>query len=338
MLQNDFQPKPKQTASRDYSISKNTPIVIYGGGRLCEPLIKRLTDAGYKVNAILDQNPDAIKGLLFPVMTPENYFSSMGDSFVFVALANGISHSKVAKKLIKIGFTKILFLSLYIHSSFSFIMTNAWNSFYAGNFDVSIPEYDSLWQVSSNDFIMHEDNSGYVVVIVHKDHILTSNTTDYNDPFSAYKIDPTQQPESLLDFNKHFTDPDFLRRFTETVKAFKTGAADTLDKFMFDPYRFFLICASPAKLDKTGFFNLFDGHHRTLYLINREFNGIPIRIKKEDWVKYFNENAAQNLMNYCRNLDSLPFQICHPAFVMFPVQEREAEIVFMELYNKLCIN
>jgi hypothetical protein len=60
-------------------------------------------------------------------------------------------------------------------------------------------------------------------------------------------------------------------------------------------------------------------------------DGIPLKMKRAEWDAYFREHQAQALMDYCRQLQSLPAVVKHPAFMSFPVLEREPDAEFLRL-------
>jgi len=309
-----------------YSISMDEPLVVYGGGQIGIAAAIRLMDSGYNVAAILDKHPDGVKDSPVIVLTPEKYFSVNGDAFVFVSLGDGIVHTSVARRLVAAGFTRVLFLPLFLGSKSAISMVHSWNEFYCGEYGVSIPAYDSLWNVSLEDFILHEDNSESVVVVVHKEYVRTLEVATKPNPYSDF----VRIPDSVLPYvDKPISD----------VSCFSKNSAD-LDSFLqrslhYNPHDFYTCCAAPSTLNEKGYFNLIDGSHRCCYMVEKGFHGLPLRVEKAQWESFFKERQAQELMNHCKSLDTLPLAVHHPAFVKLPYSERIPEKEFLDLFHSL---
>jgi len=107
------------------------------------------------------------------------------------------------------------------------------------------------------------------------------------------------------------------------------------ENVLYDGLNYFIDAAPPAKLNSNGNFNLLDGHHRTCFLFYNKFHGIPLQVLKMEYEKYFNQEAANALMEYCKELDEVPLKIWHPAFVRLPVNKNLYDKNFNILYNAL---
>ena len=313
-----------------YTIIKHDPIAIYGGGIIGLSIARQLIEASYNVCAIFDRNPDGVTNAPVNVMHSHDYINK--NVIVFVTLMNGIEHTRVAQKLKNEGFEKIFFLPLFLQSAAAKSMIQVWNAFLCGKYDVFIPSYNSLWAVSSSDFILHEDESGFVVAIVHKNHVYSGKNAASDNAFSHYRV----LIGSLLQVcDKPIDDIIFKEKFLSGL-PFKDELTNYLhDTLFFNANDFFLSCAAPSELNEKGYFNLLDGHHRCFFLVDKGFKGIPLRILKHEWELYFKEREAQALMDYCMNLDSLPIPVKHPAFVFIPVKEREPDEDFLRLLRKV---
>ena len=327
--------EPIEEVKFQFMLSKQEPIAIYGGGYLGLKMARTLISDGYDVVVILDRNPAGVKHSPVCVMTAEDFYLMKRDAFVIIMLVNGVQHTNVAQKLHAIGFHKILFLPLYLRSSVAKKMVDIWNVFSEGHYDVIVPSYDMLWHVHSNDFALREDDAGFVIGVVHKDHVYTETKSESLLAIFTHFPEFDVMPDFYYD--KNIDDPIIFDEVCGPF-PFSDDLTSFLENAMFSPEEYFAGCAAPAALnDKKGYFNILDGHHRSLFLVKKGFKGIPLRIKKSEWELYFREEMAQKLMDYCRNLDSLPFEIKHPAFVRFPVREREADEEFVRLYEKLCL-
>ncbi|MDR2547750.1 MAG: hypothetical protein LBC96_09665 [Lachnospiraceae bacterium] len=313
-----------------YNITKAEPIAVYGGGYIGLSLTRKLLAAGYNVCAVLDINPAAVIDSPIPVVTAEEFYSSYGAAFVFVSLGDGVVHAAVARRLITIGFSRILFLPLYLRTTAAKQMVMSWNIFFTGSYNVIMPTYDSLWDVYASDFVFYDDGN-FVFVLIHKDFVRIgkwiSREQISDHLYSSYYEMETSVKKSSLGKTIESMEGD---RYNEEKIDFYENS------LFYDPQSFFVNCAAVAIFDnKTGYFNLVDGWHRLRYMLKSGFCGMPLKIRKAEWELFFNEQQAKNLMNHCKNIEYLPFQIKHPAFFHLPVKEGKPDEVFLQLYGNL---
>lgn len=326
----------KQTPS---FVIKDHQIAIYGGGINGKDVATRLLHAGLNVSCIVDSNPTDVIGSPVPVKTAIKCFDEHGDIIVFISLRNALSHYEVAKSLNAVGFSKLIFLPLYLQSKAAKWMIEAWRLIFEGIYTVEIPVYESLWDVNPYDFVLDDSVSGFVSVIIHKQHIFIRAHYDdrysKENPYGSYAV----WGERRYSINKikrgvSICDESVLSYFSEnSVDYIKKN--NYYKGCMFNPGEFFQAGALPAELNENGVFFLLEGHHRASFLLNSGFTGIPLRIRKTDWEAYFQERYAKELMDYCRNLDYLPKMVLHPAFIKLPVDESIHDAKFDELINQL---
>ncbi len=317
---------------KTYVVSKTKPIAIFGGGQIGLTITQKLVNAGYNIVCIIDQNPSGVKTSSIPVLTPLEAFSKYGDIFVFISLANGAFHTAVAKMLSDIGFRSLLFLPLILRSHAAKKMLRAWNCFFVGNFSVPIPNYCELWNICIDDFI-HDQHQDFVTIVIHKDYAHFCRISCYPDnPYSAY-----YQKNELIEDLSQYSIADTVSDRVLATAPYRQGVLDMLESALFSPADFYAELAAPASLnEETGYFEIIDGFHRTKFLIDKDLSGIPLRVRKSEWAQYFKQEQAQNLMNHCKNIESLPFAVKHPAFIRFPVIRRKPDDEFIRLYNELC--
>ena len=322
-----------------YSLSPINKIVVYGGGYNGINTVLRLQSEGFNIIALLDSQPNKIKKSPVPVMTAEEFFTTYGDTvFVFLSVQNGIMHTPIARQLRNIGFTRILFLPLCLRSTAATEMMRVWNNFLAGGFHVKIPHYECIWHVSADDFIIEKYYNDLVTVIIHQDYVRTS---------VSYPIEHPQHPTEAHDYLGFSIEDSvatilknnpaycFNEAIAKDVQGFTPQQTNFYEKAIFDLGTFFSMSAAAATYNPgERCFNLVDGWHRSHWLANNKFLGIPLRIKYSDWLSYFKEKEAQRLMDYCKELDYLPFEVKHPAFIRFPVKKQN-DNKFLDLYNLL---
>jgi len=313
-----------------YKITKNEPIAVYGGGKLGIPTAIKLLESGYNLSVIIDRNPDEVKNSPVPVLALSNIDKLNTNIFIFMSVGIGPQHTGIADTLFTQGFVRLLFLPLYLRSTAAKNMVRAWNTFFVGGYDVEVPDYDSLWCVYADDFIYRKEKSGYVNVMVHKDDIHTEGLEMNRDNHYWSYVPSCGEDLHLKDIP--IDSPVAQKHFTENSSGWLSSF---YDNSMFDFIESFLDNPASAGLNENGYFNIYDGHHRSVYLINKGFKAIPLRVKKNEWQQYFKEKEAQALMDYCKGRDSLPLPLHHPAFIKFPVCIDEPDEKFLNLYGKL---
>ncbi|QTS84871.1 hypothetical protein JLK41_16245 [Ectopseudomonas khazarica] len=314
-------------------------VVVYGGGQIGVGFCRRLLQHGVSVRAIIDRKPEGVADSPVPVMSVEACLQQHGNVPVFVAIGNGLAHPEIARVLRGVGYTTILHLPVYLRGEKAAAMTRAWNAFYSGDYATPCASFDDLYTVRATDYIL-STLSDYVTSIVHKDYVYTVRRSydgidhDYADYFKWQG-----QSQDLIDkaTNVRLDDPvvktllPFDELFTREQAEFYRS------KTFFDLSDYYREAASVAVFDEALHrFNILDGSHRAFYLERQGFDGIPLKMKKDEWEAYFRERQAQALMDHCRTLHTLPVVVKHPAFMSFPVREREPDAEFMRLLKDLC--
>lgn len=315
------------------------PVVIYGGGQIGVGFCRRLMQSGVNVRAIIDRNPQGVTNAPVPVMTVEACIQSTGNALVFVAIGNGLAHPAIARALHSVGYDRVLHLPVFLRGERAAAMTQAWNAFYSGDYAVPFCSFDELYTVRAGDYLLSAF-SDYVTAIVHKDYVYTVRRSyegiehDYADYFKWQG-----QEQDVIDkaTNVRLDDPA-VKALLPCDELFTQEQLDFYRaKTFFDMGHYHREAASVAVFDGALHrFNILDGSHRAFYLERQGFDGIPLKMKRAEWDAYFREHQAQALMDYCRQLQSLPAVVKHPAFMSFPVLEREPDAEFLRLLEGVC--
>jgi hypothetical protein len=317
-----------------FNVSQSSSIYIYGAGHLGTSVCNKLLSANYNVVGILDQNRNLEKKpvkLYYPGEEPY-----LDDACIFICLYNGLQHTSVARNLQKRGYNKILFLPLFLNTRSSKRMIYIYNCLMAGYLDIMtcIPLYNELWKLRLEDYFLRETKK-YVTVMIPSNHVYTGKQKKI-DGFDAFEDCSPENiitpPNSDFKFDSPF-DESMSYMFEQLLKRFDLHSF--FKNALFDGLDYFIDAAPPARLKSNGKFNLLDGHHRTCFLFNNKFQGIPLQILKTEYEQYFNQKAANTLMEYCKELDELPLNIYHPAFVRFPVNNNLFDENFNVLFNAL---
>lgn len=319
--------------------SIDEPVVIYGGGQIGVGFCRRLMQGGVNVRAIIDRNPQGVTNAPVPVMTVEACIQEIGNARVFVAIGNGLAHPPIARVLRSVGYTKVLHLPVFLRGERAATMTQAWNAFYSGDYAAPFASFDELYTVRADDYLLSAF-ADYVTAIVHKDYVYTVRRSydgiehDYADYF---KWQGQEQDVIEKATNVRLDDPA-VKALLPCDELFTKAQLDFYRaKTFFDMGHYYREAASVAVFDGAAHrFNILDGSHRAFYLERQGFEGIPLKMKRAEWQAYFRECQTQALMDYCRHLQSLPVVVKHPAFMSFPVLEREPDAEFLRLLEGVC--
>ena len=319
--------------------SIDEPVVVYGGGQIGIGFCRRLLKHGVDVRAIIDRTPQGVINAPVPVLSVETCFQNYGNVLVFVAIGNGLAHPEIAHVLRNAGYTTILHLPVFLRGEKAAVMTRAWNAFYLGDYAVPCASFDELYTVLAKDYVL-STLSDYVTSIVHKDYIYTVRRSydgidhDYVDYFKWQ-----DQSQEVIDkaTNVRLDDPIVKKLLPYDALFTKEQVDFYRSKTFFDLSDYYREAASVAVFDETLHrFNILDGSHRAIFLERGGFDGIPLKMKKNEWEAYFRERQAQALMDHCKNFQSLPLVVKHPAFMSFPVREREPDVEFIRLLKDVC--
>lgn len=103
-----------------YDVEIDDDILIYGCGSLGQAICKNLNKSGYNVKAYIDKKADSIKECLgHPVLSIEQlHNSSSKHGLIIIALNSGIEHDDIAQVLNRLGFEKILYISMAKYSEY----------------------------------------------------------------------------------------------------------------------------------------------------------------------------------------------------------------------------
>jgi hypothetical protein len=314
-----------------FEISSKTPIYLYGAGNLGIYTYDKLLSTGYNVLGILDQKGALDKHVNVDIFKPEEE-PYVEDACIIICLLNGLHHIPVAQKLYSRGYTKILLLPMHLNSRPARTMISQFNHMISDELELltNIPLYDELWKVNANDYFLREEGQ-FVTVLVPVSHIYTNKRKfEGTHPFEVYSPEVINTPagfhhDSPIETAMNYTD-DAIRKRDDLYSMY--------ERVLFEGLEFFIDSAPPARYDLKGYFNLLDGHHRSSFLLHRGFKGIPVRVLKTEYEIYFNQKAASDLMDYSKTLETIPFEVTHPAFVRFPVQNRK-DTKFENLSNQL---
>lgn len=294
--------------------NKQIDIVLYGVNRYSQQLADTFCDNGYQVLAYLDRRADElVKVNGIDVYDMESFSYKGKEICVIIMLQNAMQHDEIAQELFKKGVEKIVFvpMSFKYKGKYTGDIIKAYNNIIQGNFEeIEIPYYKTLIQDSNmrpREKFYTEDKN-YVTILVSADILYTAiiEPEPYADvPLSAFK--PYDQ------MFKYFL-PDGAGDIKEYLEKFGVNSCNYTNSFTNDRIilqreqlyeiwnehfqegiDFFVSSAPGARWNSSGYFNLMEGQHRSLFLLKKGIYYLPVQISKDDYEKWKNNDWLEKL-------------------------------------------
>ena len=122
--------------------------------------------------------------------------------------------------------------------------------------------------------------------------------------------------------NRYFEITNIVR--TEEEKEKELYQREALFRVYLKEYdkglNFFVDSAPLVVWNPKGYFNLYGGHHRTMFLLHKKHNYFPVKIEAEAFDRWCNITIFKKLKKYIyeNKVDVLYAPIPHPGFMSFP--------------------
>ena len=329
------------------NITKQTPIFIYGGGEQGNIVANKLKSQGYNVFAGLDRYKSGkhiINNIFTYTLGSEPDFAEKKEGIVIICLANGLLHKTVADQLYQAGYRYIVFLPLEYNlcTKMKEQLTNQYNII--TNPITEVDEINIIYnyeKYKTFDFqctnaILEEDKD-YVTVLINLE-ILHSVSYDlcegdktkifskpeyrdiniaqhpYNDLYSFFNVesDSLHRYFGTLELKREEDEKrEELNKRENLYRIFKTE----LQKGM----NFFVSSAPMVVMNPKGYFNLAQGHHRTLFLLNEQYTLFPVKMKINDFKVWCNNKVYEELKNWIleKGIEKTYAPIPHPGMLDF---------------------
>lgn len=340
-------------------IDNHTSFVIYGCGEVGNNCYRTLTKNGYSVIYGLDKKKegrDVIEGIYTYILGSEPEEIDKKEMVVIICLANGLIHKKVADTLYKGGYKYIVFLPMQhcITDTKRMQLTHQYNAFLQGNVSIEktrIQDYHAylLPNLDINNGIVREEEN-YITVWCGIEILFSESLelwegdktkiwikSEYEDKnilahpckslFDYFDME-TSNADFYFSCNKESVSEDEVKRkLNEREKLFRIFKKEH-NKGM----DFFIEGAPGAIWNPKHYWNLVGGHHRTLYLLHEKHSLMPVKVKREDFLKWYNKKAYEKLCNFIfeNSIQQLYAPIPHPGFVNFPSKYENNGITMLE--------
>lgn len=333
-----------------FKIDKDTPIWIYGHGFLGKPLFQKLTSNGYKVKGFIDKNSNNQYKNSYRIISPEETENIDIEDVIIITFQSIREHEKVVEYLLSKGINKIVYLyknsSLY-PKTFD-LYNNLVYSDVVNNFEFPITNGN---REESNINKLREYGD-YIITKIPIQLIFSAileGPKNSNIKSCRYNVSSIYEYNALMGlyFNREIKDNCFyVERYLKRLHGVGRSVEDFLDdrinllNFMQREFEetglmFFWNAPAHAKyIIENSMFEIYDGHHRAVFLSWIGLNFIPIRINKNDYEKWINEFWAKECKNYLEKneIKLLYTPILHPLFNDIPVEtEKKGALVATSL-------
>ena len=309
--------------------NSKSQIILYGVNQYSRKLSQDLLKNKYEVLAYFDiryKELDRIEDTPVYCLN-DNPFQNISKEHIvlIIMLQNALQHDKIVKDAINQGFRKILFLpmSSVFSKTLADTMRYNYNKLLAGQFDkinklplMNIEMFEP--KMSDKDTVIKREGNQLIVWMPVE--LIYSNPKDklnndlkllrYADvPIAAYypymqlfyflkgkKVNSDQYfdeyGKNSCHYSNDFTNYDILIQRSELYMVYKRELNEGMD--------FFKSSAPVARYNSKGYFNLLEGQHRCVFLVQEQFSYIPIRISITDYTIWKAKNKVKILVDYLK--------------------------------------
>lgn len=325
-----------------YILNKKSKIIIYGAATTGAILYHSLCNKEYCVAAFIDKRANEIDSYYgLPVWNfeeAEKYFEINHEVVVIIGIKNVFEHEKIARMLWHMKCNKIIFRPYAEVEGIGNRQDKELNRIYdealKGIFSYcyTIDGFEDT--ILKDNAILIEDHE-YVIADIPSHYIFTDDYEDKNiiwGNIPCLGLVPHIGLFGLFLGNANQDYKEYIRFCREA--ALRSGGIVTskewedsvysnrLDVFNHMQYAwehdrsFFIKNAVEAKYNEKGYFNIKSGKHRIVYQLVKGSHYIPLKIKKNDYYKWRNEDRAFRLREMLKkaNRDSLPVIIGNPYY------------------------
>lgn len=305
-----------------FFIDKSTPLVLYGAATMGTLYYKKYKEWGLDVNAFIDKRAWEIKEFLgLPVYDIENDGLDKENVVVLLAVKNVFEHSRIAKKLYKAGYKKIIFRPYAALDGKGTKKENLLNDVYSTLTDADVFDLEKLKKIP-------ELNPCPIPLV--EEHGVISKSTEcviFYLPvtmlFSDKKGVNEERQYPILCLKPHINfvkallgnggEIDSYMNYCITAaenigtvkitEAWKQNVIanrsevffDMLHKYNIEPDFFINKAINVIWNKERGYFNLNSGKHRATFLCAIGKNYIPVKTSLDDYEAYLTSMDANKI-------------------------------------------
>lgn len=302
-----------------YNLKKGDSVLLYGAGTLGIEYYHKLKDY-YKIECFIDRRTMTLEEDYPPVLSIDGAMKKFPRSCVLVCYHNAREHSEIAENLYNRGFNKIVFLAYdgKYDRKMSEVMNEKYCAFEEKEFDLlmNIPKYNI---VKTSETWVIRNGKEYVVSLCPIDILFTpldclndkerKVIDSFSDTHKQIAYESAGKPIYLnsvllmvFDYIMQGSDNSKLEDVIDVRSKLSSSMIlshnDLIEdrrstlEFMQEEYNrgtlFSGYAPIEAKWNKNGFFEVFDGQHRTFFAYKKRLDLIPVRMKCEDYILWKN--------------------------------------------------
>jgi len=319
-------------------------IIIYGAGELGRQVYEHLKGKNMHIVAFFDKKATGkIDGI--PVLSPYDEpldLKERASVIVILCLNAGNEHRRIADDLYLNGYEKIVFLPLNYGMPYhtKIRLTRLYNQALSGEVIWSeVKQYKEYLQIKWRDDAVIREDKEWIWVWINQEilfsedyfnwkgdkkkiHLLNDGVDVNLNAYYWYHglfdyIDGIQSDcqEYLSIFNIQQGTKAGIDKICDREKL----VADLNQKLSYG-LEFFIEAAPEVAWNSKGYFNLVGGHHRTIFLQNKGYVYYPVKMQKEDYIVWKNQDCLEQLTDYIdkNNIENTYVSVPHPYFINFP--------------------
>lgn len=359
----------------NFELNRDNSIVVYGASLMAISWLEKAVLKGFTIKVFIDKSAEKIKCVRnVPVITLETYCRNADkDDIVIIMLQNVMWHEDIVKNLAKIGVRKVIFfpmtsrkiankedlssLRIKYHECIKFLFDDSikdipiLNYFesYDGNEGMIWEERDecvvwapielcySIEGIDACD-IWKSDYTQEAIQLCEK-YLYNKNLFNvypYWELFSYLKGEMNDCSLYLKIFGREghihhekYDDDVLLKDRNELIEIFKEEACKGNTFFEESP--------ADSGVGKLGRVVIYDGLHRSIFLIDRGYCWIPIRMDGKSYKYLYNGEAVQRVKDYLRekHIVELEYPLESFGFYDFPVRHQHLRMIWKEITNEI---
>lgn len=326
-----------------FFIDKSIPVVLYGAATIGTIFYRKYNEWNLNITAFIDKRAEEIKSFIgLPVYSIDNDVLDKKNVVVIIAVKNVFEHSRIASKLQKSGYKKIIYRpynALNNNGSEQEILLNDIYSHITEDYIFDEKLYAEIPFVeASNSLKLIENgvitkNKGKVtfylpITMIFKDkkdpeleiqHSILCLKPHYN--FARYIIGNGGEINSLL---KYCIEEAEKMQTVKVTEAWKENVIanqseiylDMLHKYNVEPEFFINKAPNVIWNNERKYFNLNSGKHRASFMCAMGKNYIPVCASEEDYKKYLEAIDVESMQKKisAQFEDGLSYPVENPYF------------------------
>lgn len=354
----------------NFVFDKESKIVVYGAGPMAVLWGEKAVSIGFTIRLFIDRNADNIKTVNnIPVITFEQYINIANmDDIVIIMLQNVMWHKKIVDQLQKLGIIKVIFFPMQVKKKNlepAFCLRRKYNECIKFEFEdfleVPILYDDEIF--NKDEGLIWEDKKYTIVwapielcysVQRYGEDIWKGDVTEesielikrYNCDKSLVALRPYWELLSFLD-GKMGDCSIYLRINGEEGHIGKRNNQELLKdrNKLFDFFKeeickgneFFEQSPACAGLGNWGKIVIYDGVHRSIFLIDNGYWWIPVRLSNSDYSYLFHTEAVQKLKDYieANDIRELEYPLEAFGFYNYPVNHHYVRGIWKKLIREI---